>query len=853
MQSGLISKTSQTSGELHNASSLLSTDSRLAHHRHRILFERLPEAVVITGQDGSILDFNMAALAFFKQSRADFQESNIKDFYANVEEREGLIAQLNQIGQVHDAPTIMVDHHQQVKHCLVTSMRLDTPDGQVYGYQSIIRDVTANRLAEKKLFNQKNYAEQLIDIAPEAIAIINFSDVTIRVNEEFCRLFQYSQEDCIGQRIADLTVPKDRQAESLSLSAQVIGGASVEVETQRIRKDGSLVDVSILAKPIAMENDEPAIYIFYRNITAYKKAQEALRESEERHRTVLEAAPDPVIVKRMDGGIIYLNPAFTRVFGWTIEECQSHAIGGISDDNQQEIDEILDHHQNGQPFSGMETKRYTKDGRAIDVSISGALFFDTKGDPEGYVIALQDITERRKKDEKLLFVAYHDSLTELPNRKSFYKRLDDLLQHSSRRHSDRSWALMFLDLDKFKQINDTLGHDTGDWLLKRVADRLKACLRESDHLFRLGGDEFTIILTNLGRDIDVARVTQKILKTIKRPFIFKGHEIFTSTSIGISVFPNDGWNVERLVKSADMAMYAAKEDGGNSYRFFTEEMNREALHRMQMENSLRKALARDELRLYYQPLVDRSNGIVGMEALLRWNHPELGLVMPADFICICEETGVIVPVGQWVLKTACLQTRQWHKMGFGDLFISVNLTARQLQEPDFEQMVIDILAQSGLPPQCLNLEVTESNMIQDPENSIAKMETLRAKGVTFSIDDFGTGYSSLSYLNRFPIDSIKIDRSFITDAMENKGDQEIVKTIITMAHSLNIDAMAEGVETKEQKDFLIHHGCNNLQGFLFATPLSVDDFMCFLQHHKDTPEKDRLENKKDIVSCKAPC
>ena len=848
MQSGLTPETSKTSGELHNQSSLLSTDSRLAHHRHRILFERLPEAVVITGRDGTILDFNTAALTFFKRSRADFKESNIKDFYANGEERDGLVAQLNQIGQVHDAPTILVDHCQQVKHCLITSMRLDTPDGQVYGYQSVIRDVTENRIAEKKLFNQKNYAEQLIDIAPEAIAIVDFSDVTIRVNEEFCRLFHYSQEDCIGQRIADLTVPAHLQAESLSLSAQVIGGESVEMETQRIRKDGSLVDVSILAKPIATENDEPAIYIFYRNITAYKTAQEALRKSEERHRTVLEASPDPVLVKRMDGGIIYLNPAFTRVFGWTIEECQKHPIAGISDDNQQEINEILEHHQNGQPFSGVETKRYTKDGRIVDVSISGALFFDTSGDPEGYIIALQDITERRKKDEELRFVAYHDSLTGLPNRKSFYKCLDDLLQHSGRRHSDRSWALMFLDLDKFKQVNDTLGHDTGDWLLNRVADRLKDCLRETDHLFRLGGDEFTIILTNLGRDIDVARVAQKILKTIKRPFIYNGHEMFTSTSIGISVFPSDGWDVERLVKSADMAMYAAKEDRGNGYRFFTEEMNRKALHRMQMETSLRKALARDELKLYYQPLVDRSGCIVGMEALLRWNHPELGLVMPADFIRICEETGVIVPVGEWVLKTACLQTRQWHDMGFGDLFISVNLTARQLQDPDFEQMVIDILAQTGLAPTCLNLEVTESNMIQDPENSIAKMETLRAKGVTFSIDDFGTGYSSLSYLNRFPIDSIKIDRSFITDALENKGDQEIVKTIITMAHSLNINAIAEGVETKEQKDFLIHHGCSNLQGFLFATPLAVDEFMAFLNHHKDT-----LEQKKDRVPSKAQC
>jgi predicted signal transduction protein with EAL and GGDEF domain len=314
-----------------------------------------------------------------------------------------------------------------------------------------------------------------------------------------------------------------------------------------------------------------------------------------------------------------------------------------------------------------------------------------------------------------------------------------------------------------------------------VADWLKECLRETDHLFRLGGDEFTIILTNLSRDIDVARVARKIQNTLTRSFRFNGHEIFTSTSIGISVFPNDGWEVEGLVKNADMAMYAAKENGGSDYRFFTEEMNRKALYRMKMESSLRKALDQNEMVLYYQPLVNETNRIMGMEALLRWNHPDLGLILPADFIRITEETGIIVPVGRWVLQTACTQTKRWHDMGFSDLFVAVNLSARQLQEPDFVQMVVDIIDESGLPPESLKLEVTESSVIQNPEVCIAKMRSLRAKGITFSIDDFGTGYSSLSYLKRFPIDTLKIDRSFISDAINNKGDQEIIKTIIAMA------------------------------------------------------------------------
>jgi EAL domain-containing protein (putative c-di-GMP-specific phosphodiesterase class I) len=327
-------------------------------------------------------------------------------------------------------------------------------------------------------------------------------------------------------------------------------------------------------------------------------------------------------------------------------------------------------------------------------------------------------------------------------------------------------------------------------------------------------------------------VARKILESIIRPFRFNGHEIFTSTSIGISVFPNDGWDVEGLVKNADMAMYAAKESGGGDYRFFTEEMNRKALYRMQIESSLRKALDRNELVLYYQPLVNEANRIMGMEALLRWNHPELGLILPADFIRITEETGIIVPVGRWILQTACTQAKQWHDMGYENLFVAVNLSARQLQEPDFEEMVVDVIKASGLPPESLRLEVTESSMIQSPEVCIAKMKNLQAKGIAFAIDDFGTGYSSMSYLKRFPIDTLKIDRSFVSDAMNSQGDREIIKTIITMARNLNLNPVAEGVETQEQREFLTHNGCHSMQGFLFAHPVPVDQFKDLLERQK---------------------
>ena len=816
-------------GTKHTNATFTPTDADIAQDRYRSLFERSPEAVIVTTTTGKILDFNSAALDFLDVSRSEIKNANILAFYANRADREALIRQADETGLVHDTSVIFVDSQNRIKHTQVTTMRLDDPDGNVYGYQSVIRDITKQRMAKKKLHSQKNYAEQLIDIAPEAIAILDLEDQVIRVNEEFCRLFQYPKNDCIGQRMDDLIVPEHLKAESLSLSARAASGDRFEVESQRMKKDGTLVDVSVLAKPIATEDDSPAIYVIYRDISERIKAHEALIKSEERHRTVLEAAPDPVIVRDMDGRVIYLNPAFTRVFGWTLDECRGRPIDFVPEENRPETDDFMSHIKKGISFSGVETRRFGKSGQLVDVSISGAVFMDTHGHPEGFVNTLQDITERRKKDEELKYVAYHDMLTSLPNRKSFYMCLDDLLHHSSRRNSDRAWALMFLDLDKFKQVNDALGHDTGDQLLQGVAGRLKGCLRETDHLFRLGGDEFTIILTNLGRDIDVARVASKILKSITRPFFLSSQEIFTSTSIGISVFPNDGWDVEGLVKNADMAMYAAKESGGSDYRFFTEEMNRKALYRMKMENSLRKALDRNEMMLYYQPLVDKANRIVGMEALLRWHHPEMGMILPNDFIRITEETGIIVPLGLWVLQTACVQTKRWYDAGFTDLFVAVNVSARQLQEPDFVQMVLETVEFSGLPPNLLRLEVTESSVIRNPEVCIAKMKALRGKGISFSIDDFGTGYSSLSYLKRFPIDTLKIDRSFITDAMNNQGDREIIKTIIDMARNLSIDAVAEGVETQEQMDFLAGYGCTRMQGFLFAHPVPVEKFRTLLE------------------------
>ena len=546
----------------------------------------------------------------------------------------------------------------------------------------------------------------------------------------------------------------------------------------------------------------------------------ALVQNEQKHRTVLEASPDPVAVHDTNELVTYINPAFTRIFGWTPDEILNTKLAGFVPHHSQYSNRIIQEKiKNGEVFSGIESKRYTKNGEIRDVSISGAGFFDSKGDLLGNVITYQDITHRKKTEEEISYMAYHDTLTGLMNRKSFYLRLDEVM-NQAKRQRNRKWAVMMLDLDRFKYINDTLGHEFGDELLILSAVRLKKCLRKSDHIFRLGGDEFTIILSNIHSATDIAKVAVKIREEIAKPYLIKETEIYNSVSIGISVYPDDGEEIEVLVKNADIAMYAAKDDV-QGYRFFTEEMNTKAIERMKLESSLRNALQENEFHLNYQPLVNDSGNIIGLEALLRWVHPTLGVVSPTQFIPIAEETGAIVTIGKWVLDMALKQAKEWHDKGFDHLFIAVNLSTRQLKEPDLVETVQKIIAEVDFDPKHLKLEVTESGIMEEPEDAIAKMKQLREKGIRFSIDDFGTGYSSLSYLKRFPIDTLKIDRSFVMDSMQNRDDREIIKTIIAMAKNLNIETVAEGVETKEQQDFLKGLGCRMMQGYFFGKPMSA--------------------------------
>jgi diguanylate cyclase (GGDEF)-like protein/PAS domain S-box-containing protein len=466
---------------------------------------------------------------------------------------------------------------------------------------------------------------------------------------------------------------------------------------------------------------------------------------------------------------------------------------------------------------------------------------DASGGPLRLAGTTQDITDRKEVESQLRFLAYYDGLTRLPNRVLFLERLNLALRAADRK--GQVVALLFLDLDRFKDINDTFGHSVGDRLLSIVAERLRKCLRSSDTLARgdplasrdtvarLGGDEFTVSITDVVRVEDAARIARRMLESLEEPIRLDEHELFVTGSVGISVFPHDGLDAETLLKNADSAMYHAKEAGRNQYQFYNPTMSASALRRLSLENSLRRAIERDELVLHFQPLVDAdTERIFGAEALVRWKHPELGMVPPADFIPLAEETGLILPIEEWVLRHACREAKAWQVEGAPALKISINLSARQFRERRLIDNMKRVLHEAGLDPRCVELEITESALMRHTEEAIGTIRGLKSLGLRIALDDFGTGYSSLSYLTRFPIDTLKIDRLFVKDIVSDTAGAAITAAIISMATGLRMEVIAEGVETREQLAELRKRGCRLMQGYLFGRPVPAADFRRLLEH-----------------------
>jgi diguanylate cyclase (GGDEF)-like protein/PAS domain S-box-containing protein len=557
------------------------------------------------------------------------------------------------------------------------------------------------------------------------------------------------------------------------------------------------------------------------NALVRQQTTEALRESEERFRTLADTTPSAIFIYQGED-FRYANAAASLLTGYSVEELAGRPFWSLADAEFQEmVKERGLARQRGLPVPARyEFRIVRKDGglRWVDFS-AGSIEFGGRSAALGFAF---DVTERKRAEEQIKALAYHDALTALPNRLLFTDRLQVAVAQAHRQ--GHRLAVLFLDLDRFKVVNDGLGHTVGDRLLCAVAERLLGCVREGDTVARLGGDEFTLLLPGLARAIDVTTVAEKILDALRQPFRMDERELYVSASMGVSVYPEDGADAETLVKNADTAMYRAKEQGRDNYQLFAPTMNASAVERLAVESELRKAIARQELVIYYQPMLDLSRGRVhAVEALLRWQHPERGLVAPGEFIPVAEATGLILPLSAWTLRTACAQARAWHSAGHPDLVVAVNLSARQFQQPELVNEVRRALAETGLPASCLDLEITETNAMQNAEATVHTLRELKALGVRITIDDFGIGYSSLSYLKRLPIDTLKIDQSFVRDITTDPDDAAIATAVIALAHTLKLRVVAEGVETEEQLVFLENHGCDLMQGYLFSRPLPADE------------------------------
>ena len=699
--------------------------------------------------------------------------------------------------------------------------------GEITHFVAIKQDITTRKAIGQALLHAQEKYRAMVEDAVVGIFQATPDGQIIAANPAMARMHGYDSPEQLMSEVSNVAhqlfvSPAQLQEMARMLEEnEVVRNVEVEVYCRDGSKKWFLANVRGVRGPEGkVVRHEGTI----QDITERKAIAEALSQAQEKYRAMVEDAVVGIYQTTPDGKFLSVNRALARMAGFdSVQDFLSRITNAAqiySDPKRRdELRQLIAAQGEVRDF---EVEVRPRNGKKRTLSISARAVRNSEGVDLYYEGTVQDITERKTAEKQVQFLAYYDALTGLPNRTLFHDRLAKALA-SARRRGERV-ALLFLDLDNFKTINDSLGHSVGDLLLKEVAERLKQGAREQDTVARLGGDEFVVLLTAMKDVADVAVVADRILKAMPTEFTVQDHLLNVACSLGISMFPDHGSDGETLIKNADAAMYAAKENG-NSFQFFTQDMNVRAVERLTLESSLRLAAERQELFLVYQPQVDIATGrITGAEALLRWRHPELGLVPPSKFIPIAENSGLIIPIGEWVLHTACAQARQWLDEGLPAIPVAVNVSAVQFRQDRFLQLVKKVLDETGLPPQYLELELTEGLLLSNGNLTLAVLQELNKMGLKLSIDDFGTGYSSLSYLRHFPVYKLKIDRSFVQAMTVDPDDAAITGTIILMGRSLNLKVIAEGVESEEQMSFLRAHNCDEVQGYYFSQPLPAADF-----------------------------
>lgn len=625
----------------------------------------------------------------------------------------------------------------------------------------------------------------------------------------------------------DIVHPDDRERVRTSICAALENDNRFSLEYRILHREGTMRWVWEHGTGVrAPDGSHVAVEGFIQDVTQRRLAEQAQQEAERRFRSLFEHAVEGIFQSTPDKGYLAVNPALARIYGYDSPQQMIDVLRDIEHqlyvDSTRRAEFLREMSEHGHVVN-FESQVYQRSGRIIWISENARSVRGEDGELLCYEGTVTDITQRKEYEAQIRHQATHDALTGLPNRNLLYDRLRQAVLQAQRQGSIA--AVAFIDLDQFKFINDSLGHQVGDELLKVVAARLKSCVRAVDTVARQGGDEFVIVFGNQKGSEDIADTVRRIIDIVAEPASVGGLELHVTCSVGISMYPSDGTDAETLLRNADAAMYKAKELGRNNVEYFTAEMNLHANERLEVLNRLRHALMHEEFVLQYQPKVDlRSGRVVGAEALIRWHSAARGLVSPACFIPLAEESGMIVPIGEWVLRTACAQNVAWQRAGYAPLPVSVNLSPRQLVRNDVVRLVADVLASTGLDARYLELEITETVLMRDVDKSLTTLKRLKELGVKISIDDFGTGYSSLNYLKRFPVDTLKIDRSFVNDIVTDQDDAAIVKAVISLAHILNLQVVAEGVESEEQRRFLMENKCDEVQGYYFGRPMPSDAF-----------------------------
>jgi diguanylate cyclase (GGDEF)-like protein/PAS domain S-box-containing protein len=715
---------------------------------------------------------------------------------------------------------------------------------------AIVRDITETRAAEVALREREEYFRQLIENAHDAIVVVSMEGTVKYASPALGRLLGYSPEELVGVDALELVEPEDREILIEKFAAQFQGGVgkSDAAEFRARHKDGSIRIIEAAARPLNPDSVETEIVVNGRDVTERQEAAAILRESEERMRTIFEEAPiGMAVVRPQDYQVLSVNKALCEMLGYSQDELKEKGILALMHPDDVEQDVALAQQLIAAEINSyrLEKRFIRPDGEITWGELTATVIRNEQGEALYGLGMIENVTDRKKAEETVRHLAFHDHLTALPNRALFRDRLE--LAIAQARRGQQIAAVLFLDLGRFKIVNDSVGHAEGDQLLCRVAEKLSVIVRDGDTVARVGGDEFTVLLPTIDKVQDAVRIANRILDGLSEPFLQAGKEFVVSGSVGITIIPDDGDDVDTLLRNADIAMYRAKEQGRNQYQLYAPQMNQEIVERITFESDLRHAVERGELELHYQPQFDvKTMQLTGVEALCRWKR-DGEYVPPTVFIPIAEETGLITALGSWVLREACTQVLDWRNTGLPTVRVSVNVSAREFQSADIVERVRSVLTETGLDPSCLQIEITEGVAMEAAEATIETLHRLKAMGVQLALDDFGIGYSSLAYLKRFPIDILKIDCSFVQNVGVTTTDTALVGAIITMAHSMGIRVIAEGVEKPDQLAFLrepqieggVGIACDEFQGFLASGPapaIKVEELLRSGKHaHEPTP------------------